>query len=97
MGRLIVQKYGGTSVGSPERILGVAQRVKGYIEKGDKVVVVVSAMSGETNRLVALGEEVWGPHFNHRELDVLYSSGEQVSVALVSLAQRKLVSRHSLF
>ena len=90
MGRLIVQKYGGTSVGSPERILGVAQRVKGYIEKGDKVVVVVSAMSGETNRLVALGEEVWGPHFNHRELDVLYSSGEQVSVALVSLALEKV-------
>ena len=90
MGRLIVQKYGGTSVGNPERILGVAQRVKGYIDKGDKVVVVVSAMSGETNRLVALGEEVWGPQFNHRELDVLYSSGEQVSVALVSLALEKV-------
>ena len=90
MGRLIVQKYGGTSVGSPERILGVAQRVKGYVEKGDKVVVVVSAMSGETNRLVALGEEVWGSRFNHRELDVLYSSGEQVSVALVSLALEKV-------
>ena len=90
MGRLIVQKYGGTSVGSPERILGVAQRVKGYVEKGDKVVVVVSAMSGETNRLVALGEEVWGPQFNHRELDVLYSSGEQVSVALLSLALEKV-------
>ena len=90
MGRLIVQKYGGTSVGSPERILGVAQRVKEYIDKGDKVVVVVSAMSGETNRLVALGEEVWGPQFNHRELDVLYSSGEQVSVALVSLALEKV-------
>ena len=90
MGRLIVQKYGGTSVGSPERILGVAQRVKGYVERGDKVVVVVSAMSGETNRLVALGEEVWGPQFNHRELDVLYSSGEQVSVALVSLALEKV-------
>ncbi len=89
MGRLIVQKYGGTSVGNPERILGVAQRVKGYLDKGDKVVVVVSAMSGETNRLVALGEEVWGPQFNHRELDVLYSSGEQVSVALVSLALEK--------
>ena len=90
MSRLIVQKYGGTSVGNPERILGVAQRVKGYIDKGDKVVVVVSAMSGETNRLVALGEEVWGPQFNHRELDVLYSSGEQVSVALVSLALEKV-------
>ena len=90
MGRLIVQKYGGTSVGSPERILGVAQRVKGYVEKGDKVVVVVSAMSGETNRLVALGEEIWGPQFNHRELDVLYSSGEQASIALVSLALEKV-------
>ena len=90
MGRLIVQKYGGTSVGSPERILGVAQRVKGYVERGDKVVVVVSAMSGETNRLVLLGEEVWGSQFNHRELDVLYSSGEQVSVALVSLALEKV-------
>ena len=97
MGRLIVQKYGGMSVGNPERILGVAQRVKGYIDNGDKVVVVVSAMSGETNRLVALGEEVWGPQFNHRELDVLYSSGEQVSVALVSLALEKLVSLRSLF
>ena len=90
MGRLIVQKYGGTSVGNPERILGVAQRVKSYVDKGEKVVVVVSAMSGETNRLVALGEEVWGPQFNHRELDVLYSSGEQVSVALVSLALEKV-------
>ena len=90
MGRVIVQKYGGTSVGNPERILRVAQRVKGYIDKGDKVVVVVSAMSGETNRLVALGEEVWGPQYNHRELDVLYSSGEQVSVALVSLALEKV-------
>ena len=90
MGRLIVQKYGGTSVGNPERILGVAQRVKGYVDKGEKVVVVVSAMSGETNRLVALGEEVWGPQFNHRELDVLYSSGEQVSVALLSLALEKV-------
>ena len=90
MGRLIVQKYGGTSVGNPERILGVAQRVKGYIEKGDKVVVVVSAMSGETNRLVALGEGVWGQQFNHSELDVLYSSGEQVSIALVSLALEKI-------
>ena len=90
MGRLIVQKYGGTSVGNPERILGVAQRVKSYVDKGEKVVVVVSAMSGETNRLVALGEEVWGPQFNHRELDVLYSSGEQVSVALLSLALEKV-------
>ncbi len=90
MGRVIVQKYGGTSVGSPERILGVAQRVKGYIDKGDKVVVVVSAMSGETNRLVALGENVWGQQLNHSELDVLYSSGEQVSIALVSLALEKI-------
>ena len=90
MGRVIVQKYGGTSVGSPERILGVAQRVKGYIDKGDNVVVVVSAMSGETNRLVALGEDVWGQQSNHSELDVLYSSGEQVSVALVCLALEKI-------
>ena len=90
MGRVIVQKYGGTSVGSPERILCVAHRVKGYIDKGDNVVVVVSAMSGETNRLVALGEDVWGQQFNHSELDVLYSSGEQVTVALVSLALEKI-------
>ena len=90
MGRVIVQKYGGTSVGSPERILGVAQRVKCYVDKGDKVVVVVSAMSGETNRLVALGQDVWGQQFNHSELDVLYSSGEQVSIALVSLALEKI-------
>ena len=77
-------------MGSPERILGVAQRVKCYVDKGDKVVVVVSAMSGETNRLVALGEDVWGQQFNHSELDVLYSSGEQVSIALVSLALEKI-------
>ena len=55
---LIVQKYGGTSVGTPERIKAVADRVKRFVDRGDQVVVVVSAMSGETNRLVALSQAV---------------------------------------
>jgi aspartate kinase len=86
---LIVQKYGGTSVGSPERIRHVAQRVARFVAEGKKVVVVVSAMSGETNRLIALAKEV-APNPDPRELDVMVSTGEQVSIALVSMALMQL-------
>ncbi|NOX09172.1 MAG: aspartate kinase [Gammaproteobacteria bacterium] len=82
---LIVQKYGGTSVGSPERIENVARRVARFRDQGDDVVVVVSAMSGETNRLLALaGELTSSPE--PRELDVLLSTGEQVTIALLCMA-----------
>ncbi len=82
---LIVQKYGGTSVGTVERIKNVAARVKGHRERGDEVVVVVSAMSGETNRLIGLANEITG-HPSPREMDVLVSTGEQVTIALLCLA-----------
>jgi len=82
---LIVQKYGGTSVGSIERIKAVAARVKTWCERGDRVVVVVSAMSGETDRLVALAKEIQARP-NPREMDVLLSTGEQVTIALLSMA-----------
>lgn len=84
-----VQKFGGTSVGSVERINAVASRVAGFVRAGDRVVVVVSAMSGETNRLEALGGEVLqGPPSaaQAREMDVLLSAGEQASIALVAMA-----------
>jgi aspartate kinase len=82
---LIVQKFGGTSVGSPERIKNVARRVAMFKEKGHKVVVVVSAMSGETNRLIALAREIQ-PHPDPRELDVVVSTGEQVTIGLLAMA-----------
>ena len=82
---LIIQKYGGTSVGSTERIKHVAQRVAKYHSQGHQVVVVVSAMSGETNRLIALAKEIQS-NPNPRELDVMVSTGEQVTVALLSMA-----------
>lgn len=82
---LIVQKYGGTSVGSPERIGAVADRVKQARDNGNDVVVVVSAMSGETNRLIALSEEI-SDSPPAREMDVLLSTGEQVTIALLSMA-----------
>jgi len=82
---LIVQKYGGTSVGSPERIQAVAERIEHFHQAGDQVVVVVSAMSGETNRLIALAGEI-SKHPSRREMDVLVSTGEQVTIALLSLA-----------
>lgn len=82
---LIVQKYGGTSVGSVERIHAVADRVIGYLERGHRVVVVVSAMSGETNRLVGLGREV-SARPAPREMDVLQAAGEQVTIALLAMA-----------
>jgi len=86
---LFVQKYGGTSVGSPERIQHVARRIARYIAQGHQVVVVVSAMSGETNRLISLAKSV-SLHPDPRELDVLLSTGEQVSIALISMAVMEL-------
>jgi aspartate kinase len=86
---LIVQKYGGTSVGSIERIRAVAEKVKRYRDKSDQVVVVVSAMSGETNRLIALAREIDEAN-DPREMDVLVSTGEQVTIALLSMALQKI-------
>ena len=82
---LIVQKYGGTSVGSPERIKNVARMVAKFRAEGHQVVVVVSAMSGETNRLIALTREV-ASHPSPRELDVVVSTGEQVTIGLLCMA-----------
>ena len=82
---MIVQKYGGTSVGSPERIKNVARRVAKYKVQGHQVVVVVSAMSGETNRLVALAKEIQAEP-DTREMDVILSTGEQVTIGLLSMA-----------
>ena len=82
---LIVQKYGGTSVGSIERIGAVADKVRAWRDRGHQVVVVVSAMSGETDRLVGLAKAIQ-ERPNPRELDVLLSTGEQVTIALLSMA-----------
>ncbi|HBP0108353.1 aspartate kinase [Pseudomonas aeruginosa] len=82
---LIVQKFGGTSVGTVERIEQVAEKVKKFREAGDDVVVVVSAMSGETNRLIGLANQIMEQPVP-RELDVLVSTGEQVTIALLSMA-----------
>jgi len=86
---VIVQKYGGTSVGSIERIRAVAERVKRAVEEGHGVVVVVSAMAGETDRLIGLAHEVSRSPLE-REMDLLMSSGERVSAALTALAIREL-------
>ncbi len=82
---LIVQKYGGTSVGDTDRIKGVAEKVKHFCDEGHQVVVVVSAMSGETNRLIGLANEI-SKTPSRRELDVIISTGEQVTIGLLSLA-----------
>jgi aspartate kinase len=82
---LIVQKYGGTSVGTVERIQNVAKRVAKWRNAGHDVVVVVSAMSGETNRLIDLAKAIQ-PQPNPRELDVICSTGEQVTIGLLSMA-----------
>ncbi|MEM5325247.1 aspartate kinase [Paraburkholderia sp. JHI2823] len=82
---LIVHKYGGTSMGSVERIKNVARRVAKWHKAGHKMVVVPSAMSGETNRLLGLAKEL-SPQPNPRELDMIASTGEQVSVGLLSIA-----------
>jgi aspartate kinase len=86
---LIVQKYGGTSVGTVDRIENVAQRIKKFRDRGDDIVVVVSAMSGETNRLIAMAQMI-DEKPNAREYDVLLSTGEQVTIALLSMALNKL-------
>lgn len=85
---LYVQKYGGTSVGSVERIQAVAEKVKGFRQQGHDVVVVVSAMSGETNRLIALANEMQARP-DPRELDTLLSTGEQVTIALLCMALKQ--------
>ncbi|CAM8429638.1 LysC Aspartokinases [Candidatus Methylopumilus universalis] len=82
---LIVQKYGGTSVGTAERIRAVARRVARYKSLGHKIVVVVSAMSGETNRLIGLAREIMAEP-DPRELDVIVSTGEQVTIGMTTLA-----------
>jgi len=82
---LIVQKYGGTSVGSVERIKAVAEKVKLAREAGDDLVVAVSAMSGETNKLLALAKQI-SPDHDSEQTDVLLATGEQVTIALLAMA-----------
>jgi aspartate kinase len=86
---LIVQKYGGTSVGSIDRIRNVARRIARFHREGHQLVVVVSAMSGETNRLLALAREL-APHPDPRELDVVASTGEQVTIGLLAIALNEM-------
>src|SRR5690554_4610527 len=86
---LIVQKFAGTSVGSPERIEQVAQKVAKFRAAGDDIVVVVSAMSGETNRLLALAKDVCAKP-DLREMDVMIATGEQVTIALLAIALNKI-------
>lgn len=85
---LLVQKYGGTSVGTLERIETVAETVAGYRAQGHDIVVVLSAMSGETNRLIELANAIQSPP-DPREMDVLVSTGEQVTIALLCMALKK--------
>ncbi|HIJ32565.1 MAG TPA: aspartate kinase, partial [Gammaproteobacteria bacterium] len=85
---LIVQKYGGTSVGTVERIEAVAERVKKCRDEGNQIVVVVSAMSGETNRIIGLAKKI-DPNPTPRELDVAMATGEQVTIALLTIALEK--------
>jgi aspartate kinase len=87
---LIVQKFGGTSVGTVERIQQVAEKVKKFRENGDDIVVVVSAMSGETNRLIELAKQVSDGQPVPREFDVMVSTGEQVTIALLAMALIKI-------
>lgn len=86
---LIVQKYGGTSVGTTDRIKAVAEKVSKFRQQGHDIVVVVSAMSGETNRLIGLAKEMQDTP-DPRELDVLVSTGEQVTIALMCMALKDL-------
>jgi aspartate kinase len=87
---LYVQKYGGTSVGSVERIEGVAKKIQAFKAQGHDIVVAVSAMSGETNRLIGMANEISGNNPTPREMDVLVSTGEQVTIALLAMALHKL-------
>ncbi|MDX2251173.1 MAG: aspartate kinase, partial [Nitrospira sp.] len=84
---LIVQKYGGTSVGSLERIHRVADRVSRTLQDGYRTVVVLSAMSGETDRLIKLAQQVT-PTPDEREMDMLLSTGERVTIALLAMELR---------
>ncbi|MEO1744638.1 MAG: aspartate kinase, partial [Cyanobacteria bacterium J06629_9] len=86
---LVVQKYGGTSVGTSERIQAVAQRVKATADAGNTVVVVVSAMGKTTDGLVKLAGEI-SDDPSRREMDMLLSTGEQISIALLSMALHSL-------
>src|SRR5438094_9121131 len=86
---LIVQKFGGTSVGSVERIRNVARRVAKWRAAGHDLVVVPSAMAGETNRLIALAKEIQA-HPDPRELDVIAATGEQVTIGLLAMALLEL-------
>src|SRR5215470_18576242 len=86
---LIVQKYGGTSVGSTERIRNVAARVAKYRVRGEQVVVVVSAMSGVTDSLIKLAKDLM-PLPDDREMDVLLATGEQTTIALTAIALHSL-------
>jgi len=94
---LLVQKYGGTSVADPERIRNVARRVLASVEAGDRVAVVVSAMAGETDALVALAQELGGEDPDPREYDVLVSTGEQKTIALLAMAIQRLGRRARSF
>jgi aspartate kinase len=94
---LIVQKFGGTSVGDPEKIRNVARRVVATKEAGNQVAVTVSAMAGETNALVALAEELGGENPEPREYDVLVSTGEQKTIALLAMAIHQLGHRARSF
>ena len=85
---LLVQKFGGTSVGCIDRIQAVADKVAAHREKGDEIIVVLSAMSGETNRLTALAKSIVD-YPEPREMDVLLATGEQVTIALLGIALRK--------
>src|SRR5881392_159550 len=86
---LIVQKYGGTSVGNTDRIKNVAARVANYHSKGDRIVVVVSAMSGVTDNLIKMAKEIM-PLPNEREMDMLLATGEQTTIALTAIALHSL-------
>jgi aspartate kinase len=86
---LIVQKYGGTSVGTTERIRNVARRIARFHRRGDQLVVVVSAMAGETNRLIALTKEL-SANPSPREVDVVAATGEQVTIGLLSIALHEI-------
>src|SRR5271154_3973079 len=86
---LIVQKYGGTSVGNPDRIKNVAKRVADYRSRGDQIVVIVSAMSGVTDNLIKLAKEIM-PLPSERERDMLFAPGKQKPLALTAIALHAL-------
>ena len=86
---LIVQKYGGTSVANPERIKNVARRIARFKEQGHQLIVVLSAMSGETNKLIALAKEMQ-PTPDPRELDAVVSTGEQVTIGLLAMGLKAI-------